>query len=164
MKKLILLFSLFIAFAVNAQSPICDNKYKFSINFKYLTEVEDLTGLKVTLSNNQKELQKIENKKEFIFLLCDGEEYLVTIEHKGYITTEYIFNTQNIPSSVLEGFFHEVHLGFTLDKQPTNAIVRYNQPFAVYSYMRELDGFGFTTNLSKTVKQKVVGKEALKEK
>lgn len=166
MKNIILLFSLLIVFAAQAQDEMTYVKGKLKVMGRYnnASDTNDIEGFKVLVSKGKKEVETIENKRAFIFELKPNSDYLVTFERNGYISKQLSFNTKNVP----ERFWNEEQDSFefmiSLDKQPMNQLVMYNQPVAVIAYNNDFDGFFWTVNYVKTVKQKVVEKENLLEK
>jgi hypothetical protein len=124
--------------------------------------IENLEGLKVILSQGKKQLELIEEEKNFVFELEPDGEYLLTFERNGYISKKLSFITKNVPKLFWNAFQDAIEFAVTLGKQPINELVMYEQPIAVITYNKELDGFLYTVNYAKTAKQKVVEKKDLK--
>lgn len=166
MKNTILFLSFLIGFPAHAQDEMIYLKGKLKVigSYNNASDTNDIAGFKVLINKGKKQVVTLVEKRNFVFELERNSDYVVTFERKGYISKQLGFNTKNAPESFWNELQEPYEFIISLDKQPMNELVIYNQPVGVISYMKEIEGFSYTVNYAKTVKQKVVEKQDLKEK
>ena len=120
---------------------------------------EDISELVLVLHKGNKQVLVTEIGSKCVLSLEYGADYILTLVCKGYITKKLSFNTRKVPKSFQKAFengeIEPFHYSLSLERQPLNELVKYNQPVAVVSYNKKQGTFIYTANRVETIKQEV---------
>ncbi len=164
-KKLRNCYDLLMAPPANAQPKkrIIKPEFVIIVKYKQAAGEDELPELIAVLHKGKEQVHVREIGTGYVLGMEYGEDYILTFVRKGYITKKFLFITKKVPVSFQKAFgngeIEPFHLSVSLEKQPLNQLVKYDQPVAVISYNKKQGAFIYTANRVKTVKQNAVEKK-----